>query len=89
MDWFEYLNMIYSVANVDIPIHERIIVTEVQYVRNLFSLLDKTPPRIVGIIIITNLKQLDINLCSLIVKSIALKDFGALKSIFAMLHRKV
>lgn len=49
MDWFEYLNMIYSVANVPIPTDERIIVVEVEYVRNLFTLLDKTPPRITGI----------------------------------------
>lgn len=46
VDWFEYLNMIYSVANVAIPTDERIIVVEVEYVRNLFTLLDKTPPRI-------------------------------------------
>ncbi|KAI9550727.1 hypothetical protein GHT06_006121 [Daphnia sinensis] len=47
MDWFEYLNMIYSVAGVSIPTDERIIIVEVEYVRNLFALLDKTPPRVV------------------------------------------
>jgi len=48
MDWFEYINQIYSTANVSISTHERIIVVEKDYLQNLFAILDKKPTRVVG-----------------------------------------
>ncbi len=51
MDWFEYINQIYSTVNVSISTHERIIVVEKEYLQNLFAILDTKSTRVVGIII--------------------------------------
>lgn len=48
MDWIKYLNTIYRVANVEIKTNERVVVVEIDYIRNLFTLLDRTPMRTVG-----------------------------------------
>ena len=48
MDWFDYMNKIYSTVNVNISTHERIIIVEKEYLQNLFALLDKTSTRVVG-----------------------------------------
>lgn len=48
MDWFEYINQIYSAVNVSISTHERIIVVEKEYLQNLFAILDRKSTRVVG-----------------------------------------
>lgn len=45
IDWSAYLNDIYSLANIQIPNDERIIVVETAYLQKLVALLDKTSPR--------------------------------------------
>ena len=49
INWQEYLNQIYSVANIAIPATERVIVVETGYLKKLVQLLDGTPPRVLGI----------------------------------------
>jgi hypothetical protein len=44
----EYLNDIYSVANITIPETEQLIVVETDYLKQLIQLLDKTPTRVLG-----------------------------------------
>jgi hypothetical protein len=44
----EYLNNIYSVANITIPKTEHVIVVETDYLKNLVQLLDRTPTRVIG-----------------------------------------
>jgi hypothetical protein len=48
MDWFEYINQIYSTVNVSISTNERIIVVEKEYLQNLFAILDRKSTRVVG-----------------------------------------
>lgn len=48
MDWANYLNGIFSALNVTVHNHERIM-TNVFYLSDLFKLLNKTSPRVIGI----------------------------------------
>lgn len=50
IDWYTYLECIYSFADVHIvPNEERMVVVSPNYLKNLVLLLDKTPPRVLGI----------------------------------------
>jgi hypothetical protein len=49
INWLEYLNDIYSVANITIPETEQLIVVETDYLKHLVQLLDNTPTRVLGI----------------------------------------
>ncbi|EFX74773.1 hypothetical protein DAPPUDRAFT_199694 [Daphnia pulex] len=58
MDWFEYINQIYSTVNVSISTHERIIVVEKEYLKNLFAILDRKSTRVVANYIMWRLVRL-------------------------------
>lgn len=48
IDWVDYLQSLYAVANISITSDERVIVLEPEYLRNLVQLLDSTAPRTIG-----------------------------------------
>jgi hypothetical protein len=48
INWQEYLNKIYSVVDIAIPVTERVIVVETDYLKQFIHLLDQTPPRVLG-----------------------------------------
>ena len=50
IDWLTFLNEIYGLVNITIPIDEELIVIELNYLQDLAKLLSKTPRRVVGIL---------------------------------------
>jgi len=51
IDWLTFLNEIYGLVNITIPIDEELIVIELNYLQDLAKLLSKTPRRVVGILL--------------------------------------
>lgn len=52
INWLDYLNAIYSSADIAIPKTERLVIVELDYLKQLVQLLNKTPPRVLGKLIL-------------------------------------
>ncbi|KAK4004827.1 hypothetical protein OUZ56_006550 [Daphnia magna] len=48
INWLDYLNAIYSSADIAIPKTERLVIVELDYLKQLVQLLNKTPPRVLA-----------------------------------------